>query len=69
MRLSMDLTPMQTMSLCCTECGQTIGKRDEQATDRELTAVDCMVLGNPPSVKASSCPKCGQLILKRKDGE
>lgn len=65
MRLSMDLVPMQTLSLCCTECGQILGKREDQATDREIAAVDCMALGKPPRLKVSTCPKCGQVIVER----
>lgn len=68
MKLSLDLAPMQTVSLTCPGCGQILGKRAEQATDRELTMVDCLALGDPPTTRTSRCTKCGQLIVERTEG-
>lgn len=64
MRMSMNLRPMMTCSLECTECGQLLAKREGQAVERDMVEVNLAISKNPPNTRSKTCLKCGQTDLE-----
>tara|TARA_Y100000034_G_C6866301_1_gene394876 strand:- start:629 stop:832 length:204 start_codon:yes stop_codon:yes gene_type:complete len=65
--MGLNLSPQQTLTLECTECGQPLPEIDRRhAIDRDFVEAKCGFQTPPTDVWYVWCKKCGQPIVKEK---